>query len=285
MENNDNNKYNHDNLTNHYNKILSDSNIYRLMSELKNNKEIYTRLFEDIDKLLIYQNRIIDELNKIVHKYEGQDAGLDTLEESLKEFNNQHSLAKSLQSSIFPSSLPDNSLIKISAKLNPMSETSGDFYDVAEIIPNKVYGAFVADIQGHGVSAALVTNLAKILFVTAVERYLSPKSVFEYINNEICDILHFHSFFTAFYIVVDFPNNQFLYSAGGHNYNLRYNAKTKTIERLETQDTIIGVINNNKFEEKVVNFNVGDRIIVYTDGIPEAKNQEGEFFTEKDYII
>lgn len=248
--------------------------INQIINELKKIHEIPVKLSKLISSVISYQNKIIQELNSIVLKYEGQEADLETLEESLQEFKTQHTIAKKLQSSIFPTALPDNDIIKITAKLNPMSETSGDFYDIAEIVPKSVYGILVSDIQGHGVSAALVTNLAKVLFVTASDKYIAPKEVLKYINNEICKVLHFRSFFTAFYIVLDFPNRQMLYSAGGHNYSLRYNAKTKELETLETKNTIIGVVEEQEFEEKIIEFNAGDRIFIYTDGISEAMNED-----------
>jgi serine phosphatase RsbU (regulator of sigma subunit) len=213
-----------------------------------------------------------------VLKYEKEEPSLKTLEKNLIEFKNQYNIAKKIQSSIFPPSLPNNHLISITAKLISLFETSGDFYDVTELISNSVYGVFIADIQGHGVSAALVTNIAKILFVNAAEKYISPSKVLDYINREICNILRQRSFFTTFYLVVDFPNKQVMYSAGGHSYSLRYNIEKKDIEILDTKDTIIGLIEEISFEEKSFKFNIGDRIILYTDGIPEAKNKNGAMF-------
>ncbi len=250
----------------------SDSSYYTsLINALTNVKSIPDRLILDIKDIINQQSKILDEVKYILKRYEGEQATFENLEKSLKRFKIQNEIAKSFQSSIFPSSLPNNELISVQAKLIPMGETSGDFYDIAELIPNSVYGVILSDIQGHGVSAALVTNLAKMLFVYATEKFVSPKKVLNYINNEICRILSLSSFFTAFYMIIDFPNKQILYSAAG-DLELRYNFHTKEIEDLTSNDTIIGFIEDTNFEEKVIEFNIGDRFILFTDGVTEAKN-------------
>lgn len=255
----------------------------RLIKRLRNCDVIPKVLLKNIETILFNKTKIIKELYQIVKEYEGENASLRNLEKTLIEFKEQYKIAQSFQHNIFPQSLPENQQISVNVKLVSLYRTSGDFYDVAEIIPNKVYGIFVSDISGHGVSAALVTHMAKLLFTKATEQYVSPKDVLNFINWKISNILNQRSFFTALYTVIDFPNKQILYSAAGHTYNIRYNSKKNKLVKLKTRGMgmVIGVSDGVDYEEKKVDFNIGDRIIIYTDGLIEARSPEGELFGEK----
>lgn len=261
--------------------IIKNNEIKTIISKFKQIVKIPDFIIENLEKVISYQNNIINDLYHIIHKYEGKDADLQTLEESLSEFKIQNEIAKFIQSKIFPSFLPDNDFISIIAKLNPIGETSGDFYDVIEIIPNSVYGVFLADVTGHGVSAALVTIIVKILLSEAIEKHISTKHIMEYINREMCKIFHQRIFFTAFCIVIDFHNKQISYTTGGHSYNLRYNAKTKNIKKITTLGSMMGVMEKLTFPEKIIKLCVNDKFIIYTDGIVETQNDKGQQFGEK----
>lgn len=265
----------------------SDEESNKIIGTLKKLNDIPQNLLLEIDETLSFQKNIIDDLKEVVRRYEKTESvNLNELEKTLKQFKTQDRIAEGLQSSIFPKKLPDNDLLSITVKLIPMNKTSGDFYDFAELISNNVYGLFISDIQGHGVSAALVSNLVKMLFISASEKFISPKKTMEYINNKTCDILQQRSFFTAFYAVIDFPNKQLLYSAGGHSYSIRYNFKEKKLEVLTTRDTLMGLMEEMEFEEKNTDFGIGDRIIIYTDGIPESMDKHGEQYgIEKFYEL
>lgn len=258
-----------------------------IVNILKNIDDIPENLLADIDDTLKFHNNIIDKLKDVVKRYEKTEAvNLHELENTLQQFKTQDRIAENLQSSIFPKKLPDNDLLSITVKLIPMNKTSGDFYDFAELINNSVYGLFISDIQGHGVSAALVSNLVKMLFISASEKFISTTKTMSYINDKICGILQQRSFFTAFYTVIDFPNKQLLYSAGGHSYSVRYNIKDKKLEVLTTKDTLIGLVDEIDFEEKSFELQAGDRIIIYTDGVPESMDEDNEQYgTNKLYKL
>ncbi len=254
-----------------------------LIRKLRNCKAIPKVLLKNIETILFNKTKIIKELYQIVKEYEGKNASLKVLEKTLIEFKEQYKIAQSFQHNIFPQSLPENQQISVNVKLVSLYKTSGDFYDVAEIIPNKVYGVFVSDISGHGVSAALVTHMAKLMFAKATEKYVSPKDVLNFINWKISNILNQRSFFTALYTVIDFPNKQLLYSAAGHTYNIRFDSKRNKLVKLKTRGMgmVVGVSDGVDYEEKKIDINIGDRLIIYTDGLIEARSPDGELFGEK----
>ncbi len=260
---------------------IENMNIESVIKQIESNSVLPKDLADKLIDTIKSQNSFLENLLNVIKKYEGENANIKTLEEALHNIKKQGEMAKAIQDSIFPSSLPNNNIISITTKLFPMTETSGDFYDVVEIIPNSVYGLLIADISGHGVSAALITHLTKILFTNAVEKFVSPKDVMSYINTEFCNILNQRSYFTSFYSILDFPNKQIIYSSAGHPYNVKYNSKNKRLEKLRSLDTIIGIIANKKFNEQRFDIHTGDRLILYTDGISEARNPKGEMFGDK----
>lgn len=257
---------------------LDDKDKTEIFNAIKGKQGTEDAVLEELEEVLSFHDSVIKELDKVKDTYEGKESTISTLEETLKEFKVQEDIAKELQSSIFPKYLPNNKLIEVATKLISMDETSGDFYDIVEIMSNSVYGVLLADISGHGVSAALITNLAKTLFIRATERYAYPKDVMKYVNDEICNILHQRSYFTAFYTLLDFPNKRIIYSSAGHPYNMRYNSETGEVEKLETKNMVIGIMKGRDFLENSFNFNIGDRIVLYTDGISEARNENKEMF-------
>ncbi len=260
---------------------IEEIKIDSIIKQIENNSVLPKDLAKKLIDVMKSQNSFIENLFSIVRKYEGKNVDMKTLEDALLNFKKQSDMAKIIQESIFPSSLPNNNIVSITAKLFPMNETSGDFYDVIEIIPNSVYGLLLADISGHGVSAALITNLAKILFTNAIEKFASPKDVMSYINTEFCNILHQRTYFTSFYSIIDFPNKQIVYSSAGHPYNIKYNAQNKQLEKLLALDMIVGIVSNRDFKEKKFDISIGDRLILYTDGISEARNSKNEMFGDK----
>ncbi len=113
-----------------------------MISKLKNTNKLSDTLINDIERLIKKYNDVAIDLYKVVREYEGKEATIQVLEKSLYDFKEQYEIAKSIQSTIFPKNLPDNQIISVKAKLISMYETSGDFYDFAELVPNKVYGIF-----------------------------------------------------------------------------------------------------------------------------------------------
>lgn len=247
----------------------------KTLTVLRNTIRKYYRLFKNLRITLLNYEDYSDR-DLIEH-------GIDIIESVLLEFKDQYEIAKSIQNSIFPSKLPDNQNISIKAKLVSLYDTTGDFYDVVSLVPNKVYGVLISDITGHGVSAALVTHVVKILFKKAVQKYISPKMVLGYINRHICDILNQTSFFAGMYAVIDFSNHILLYSSAGHTYTYLYDSQAGKLKKLVNRGMgmVVGICDSVNYDEKKIKTQPGDRLITHTDGLIECRNRNGEIFGEE----
>ncbi len=273
---------NQENMKSVNNRLQKNVNLTAIINELKKCGYIPQVVLKSLAVMFKKYSSTIHELFNIVKTYEGKNAGLSNIEHSLLNFKDQYDMAKSIQNCIFPKNLPDNPLISVNAELVSMFETTGDFYDVVELLPNKVYGVLLSDISGHGVSAALVTHMLKILLEKAVEIDTSPKVVLRYLNEKFYKILRQRSFFTAFYSIIDFPNKRFIYSSAGHTYALWYNSVREELIKVDTRGMgmVIGVCDGIIYDEKEIDFNRGDRFITYTDGVIEARNKDKELYGE-----
>ncbi len=204
-----------------------------------------------------------------------------TISESYEEFKQQLQIAQYVQKAIFPKKLPANEIIQITAHLIPMEETSSDFYDVFEILEGRVYGVVVVDVSGHGVSAALVTSMVKMLFSNAVSKYLSPRLVLSYVNKELAKTLKQSSYLSCFYCVIDLYDKEMSYVTAGHTDNMIYDHTAKKLIPISTEGPMVGVDDKYEYDEKKMKLEYGDQLLVYTDGLSKLEDKTGRTFDSK----
>lgn len=254
-----------------------------IIQELKKLKPVekeYAELFEKTEEIILSQYKTIQRLSDIVVKDE--DKGIEdiskTISEAYEEFKQQLQIAQYVQKAIFPKKLPDNDSISMKVDLMPMEETSSDFYDIFEILPERVYGVVVVDVSGHGVSAALVTSMVKMLFSNAVSKYLSPKLVLSYVNKELAKTLKQSSYLSCFYCIIDLYDKDLVYVTAGHTSNNLYHTKTSEFVSLNTDGPMVGVDEKYEYEEKKVKIEYGDKLLIFTDGLAKLTGKENETY-------
>ena len=208
-----------------------------------------------------------EELNKTVAKL------TETHERNRRELV----MAQKIQSSLIPKAFPETRLLQFSSRYMPMEALGGDLYDVYRI-SDKVFSVMILDVCGHGVPAALITTMAKMSFSGNTKKYKTPDEIVYHVNRELAEILEGSgNFLTAFYAVIDIENEIISYTNAGHDiiYILH---KNKTISCLPNCSPVIGVIKNLEFTSCSEKLHSGDRIILYTDGLIEARNSHGIMF-------
>jgi serine phosphatase RsbU (regulator of sigma subunit) len=161
----------------------------------------------------------------------------------------------------------------------PMIQVGGDIYSFIDFRDEDKFGVFIADVNGHGVHAALVTGIIKVLINTAGDIRKTPSELLYYINNRIVD-LDLDIYFTALYGICDIRNHLFTYARGGHTKPFKIRANGG-ISVLEADGPLLGVMKEITIEDKNTGFTAGDKIILYTDGLTETENIDGISFEEK----
>jgi serine phosphatase RsbU (regulator of sigma subunit) len=205
---------------------------------------------------LIHQNHIIENKNTI--------------------FEQELSLARLVQKSLLPKSIPAFKTLNTAVIFNPMREVGGDLYDFVNFNNNEKMGIFISDISGHGISAAMMSSMVKTLLVTAGPKRLIPSSLLSYLNSNLTGILA-DNFLTAFYGIYDPGNSSFTFARGGHEYPLLITSNGETVQ-LQSKGRMIGFEHNAEFENCTVKVNRGDKILLFTDGLTEAINEHHEMF-------
>jgi serine phosphatase RsbU (regulator of sigma subunit) len=191
--------------------------------------------------------------------------------------NNELMLAESVQRNMIPAITPRLKDVDIDAIYSPMIGIGGDLYDYIECgVPDAV-GIFVCDVSGHGVSAALISSMVKANLNAIRGTDPSPRWLLHYLNERLIDQISQH-FVTAFYGRLSAGEKKFTYCRGGHNSPLL--ARGGTVIELRGKGKMLGVVNDLRFEEIEVGLQKGDRLVLYTDGLTEARNAEGELFGE-----
>ncbi|MDX2500937.1 MAG: SpoIIE family protein phosphatase [Deltaproteobacteria bacterium] len=189
--------------------------------------------------------------------------------------------ASLIQQTLMPKSVPDVEGYDIAGQSIWCDETSGDYYDFiqpADWKQEKI-GIVVADVIGHGISAALLMTTVR---ASLRERILSPgngPAIVSHVNNSLVkDIEELNLFVTMFYSEIDLNQKCFRWVHAGHESAILYDTTRKSFEMLGGNGVALGIENDWDYEESEIGIASGQIILIGTDGIKEACNSHGEYF-------
>ena len=198
-------------------------------------------------------------------------------ERRLLSIENELAIAREIQASILPSNVPELSRMRISAAYRPMTAVAGDFYWFIAIDPYRA-GLFVADVSGHGVPAALIASMIKVAMQSVVTCADDPGLVLRGVERTLSGQLR-GQFVSAAYLWLDTEKYKALYSAAGHPPLLRWNQGK--LESIESNGLIFGVMSGCEYPVREISITAGDRFLLYTDGLIEPENLNGESFGDR----
>lgn len=220
------------------------------------------------------------QIASALHQYE---IYRQTLE--YQKISQELQLAGKIQASFLPNQFPNMPGWQLAVTLLPARETSGDFFDVIPLSNGRL-GVLIADVADKGVGPALYMALSRTLLRTyAVEYDADPDVIFYAANERLLKDSRASLFVTAFYGVLDPDTGTLTYCNAGHNppYLFR-NANSGTVHPLARTGMALGVEGANTWTQASVSIEPGDVLILYTDGIPDAQNDQGEFFDSESLI-
>jgi serine phosphatase RsbU (regulator of sigma subunit) len=188
-------------------------------------------------------------------------------------------VAKRIQQFIIPKDFSDIEYPVISGYYLPIEDIGGDFFDCYRFSNNDL-GFLIADVTGHGIPAALIMTMSKMLFSIYAPSYSSTKELLSVVNSNIRGLLLDTQYITTFYVIYDREFNRIRFTNAGHTWALYYRASKNKIMALDTKGFFIGISDYTDFEEKEITVEDGDRLLLYTDGVTEIKDGAGKHFGE-----
>jgi serine phosphatase RsbU (regulator of sigma subunit) len=183
--------------------------------------------------------------------------------------------ARRIQESLLPREAPRVQGLEVALRYRPMTAVAGDLYDFAVLGPSRL-GILVADVAGHGVPAALVASMVKLAFATQSAEAHDPAALLTSMNRVLCRHVE-RAFVTAVYAVVDTARATVTSANAGHPSLLVGRADGR-VEAIDERGLVLGFFDQAPYANAERPLFAGDRILLYTDGVPEAQNAHGEFF-------
>lgn len=211
---------------------------------------------------------------------------LSLIKESIENerYKEQLKIAKNVQKSLLPRELINNDHLTMAAFSMAADEVGGDYYDILEYQKNK-FGLIIGDVSGKGTSAAFQMAQMKGIFHSLANQGVSPEEFNIKANTALSQCLERTSFITATYFDINTKENILTFSRAGHCPSLFYCKNNHQVEYLKCDGMGLGMVRNSSYQEYVhsntVNYHAGDTLLLYTDGITEAKNPDGEQFGDE----
>ena len=199
-----------------------------------------------------------------------------TSQEHLGALREELEIARRIQLAILPADMPKIRELEVATRYLPSSTVAGDFYD---FLPtgDRCVGILITDVSGHGVPAALLASMVKVAIGTQAHHAADPAEVLSGLNRTLFGKLH-EQFVTASFLFLDLPARRAIYSSAGHPALLLGRGKERRVIEYSETGLILGISPETQYSNTVFSLEPEDRLVLYTDGIPEAMNKHGEFF-------
>jgi sigma-B regulation protein RsbU (phosphoserine phosphatase) len=187
-------------------------------------------------------------------------------------------LAKQIQLSLLPDAPPTMPGVSFACRCIPAAHVGGDYYDFFQRGENSV-DIVMADVSGHSVGAALIMVETRSVLRAQVHSSTSGTAILATLNELLYeDLTRAELFITMFYMKYDATSRRLSYANAGHNPPLLLRKGVMSCTELDAEGLILGVYRSVMFEEKNIQLLKGDLLFIYTDGIIEADNGEGQLF-------
>src|SRR5262245_13743995 len=230
-----------------------------------------------------------DQLGELAGSFNSMSASIQDLLEQKAEkerLEEELRIARSIQMSLLPSGSHSMRGISLEGHCEPAREVGGDYYDFLPLDHERM-GILIADVAGKGTSAALYMAELKGLILSLSQLHVSPRQLLIDANRIISKHLDSRSFITMTYAVVDVAARTMTMARAGHCplvYVPGPHAGSRTPKALQPDGMVLGLqfdtgeIFSRTLEELTVPLGRGDLFLLYTDGISEAMNVEGDCF-------
>ncbi len=251
---------------------------------LKRTREEISNHSNDLEKIVAEKTRQLEEYAKNLEQMVEEKVGIIKMNNELMQKDLES--ARRMQRALMPKKTPSIKKIKVDTHYQSCDKLGGDFYDIFNLDENHV-GFYAADVSGHGVSAAMITffikelidSLKKTIFMDGKYEFTPPAIMLEKINLKILEEDFDGLYITMFYAILNTQTGELIWSNAGHiAYPVIYRNIDRNVEILHSKSMALGWFDYARFKNETVIIKPGDKIIIYSDGISDSKNENGELF-------
>lgn len=223
-----------------------------------------------------------DEIGVITHFFNTVTDRIKDLSGDISEgkrMSSELAIAAKIQSDVLPKQAPENIIgLDIVAKSRASSEVGGDCFDFIQHNDDTII--YIGDVTGHGTPAGLVMMLVNTTIRALLQEDIDPKEVLIKTNQLLKEKISSNHYMTL--VMLKWQNNKqkMSYIGAGHEYILHYSMREKIVHAIKSEGVALKmVLNISKIlRESPIEFQDGDVLVLYTDGITEAKNHENVMF-------
>jgi sigma-B regulation protein RsbU (phosphoserine phosphatase) len=195
-------------------------------------------------------------------------------DQQFSDLQKELEIARRIQTAILPTAYPQSAHFQVAARYVPMTAVAGDFYDFL-VADETQAGLLIADVSGHGVPAALIASMVKLAATSQRANASDPAQLLSGMNSVLCGNTQ-DQFVTAAYVYLDAVSSTLRYSAAAHPPMLLLRAGN-VVELIEN-GLMLAAFSFATYTTVARPLEPGDRLLLYTDGILEAANAQGEEF-------
>lgn len=256
--------------------FLSDHRVHQLkLAELPKIQTI------DIPyKIGLLASKIATELR--LRKFAGADestASIGEINARLRDLNDrfqkQLDEAREIQFSLVPNSLPRSDYFDICASYEPLEEVGGDWFYI-RMLDNSKLSVQIADVTGHGLSAAFIASITKLALMAANKEL--PNELLEEMNRLMAPCIPAGKFVTMFSYLYDPDTGTINYARAGHPPALLVKRNEGVVKHLAGDGFAVGFFDDSEYAANSEQMDIGDILMVYTDAIPESQNMAGQTY-------
>ena len=205
---------------------------------------------------------------------------LTTVTAEKERISTELNVAKQIQADMLPSvfpAFPDHDDFDIFATMTPAKEVGGDFYDFF-LVDDDHLAMVMADVSGKGVPAALFMVITKTLIKNRAQMGDSPAEILYHVNNQLCDGNETEMFVTVWMAILELSTGKGVAVNAGHEHPVICRRGGRHELVIYRHSMVVAAMEDMVFREHSFELHPGDRLFVYTDGVPEATNTRNELF-------
>ena len=231
---------------------------------------------QEIDRTSLALNQQMDTIRRMEREQMEQENMIKEQERIVKELSTARQIQKSVLPHIFPP-FPDRAEIDLFATMDPAKDVGGDFYDFYFIDEDHLC-LVIADVSGKGIPAALFMMLSKRILEDLARQEPTPSTILEKTNDLLCDNNQAEMFVTVWLGILEISTGKLTAANAGHEFPAICEKGGSFELYKDTHGFVVGGMEGVHYKGYDLQLNPGDKLFVYTDGVPEATDGSGEMF-------